>query len=127
MLFLNRGRHQWAFDSLPGRYGVIAVLGDLSSPPALDALHAMENSRGLADSGKAAFFAAVLGPQADIEVEKRFSAVRFLWQADELARGFGAGPKGGLVIINPMLRAIDVAGLAKPSVNGRYLAHLARS
>jgi hypothetical protein len=112
VLFLNQGRYQWVFDRLPGRYAVIAVLREAESQATLDALNALEDHRGLADSGKAAFFAAIVAPDGGIELERRFPSVRFLWQAGELARGFGAGPQGCFVIVNPMLRAIDVAILA---------------
>ena len=64
VLLLDEARHGAAFDSFPGRYGVIAALASAETPAALDALQALEDSRRIVDSGKASFFAAIPGLSA---------------------------------------------------------------
>ena len=50
------------------------------------------------------------GPE--IALEARFPSIVFLWDGDEMARAFGA--ERSWVILDPMLRVIDVAPLATP-------------
>ena len=73
---------------------------------------ALEANRRLVDDGHAAFFAVVaesgLGPE--IALERRFPSIVFLWGGDEMTRAFGA--EQSFVILDPMLRVIDVAPLA---------------
>ncbi len=98
VLLLNHGRNGRAFDSSPGRYGVIAVLASADSPAAIDALQALQNSRRFVDSGKAAFFAAAPGQGVATKLASRFPSVNFLDGADEWTSAFGVGPDGRWVI-----------------------------
>ena len=108
---LNSGRHQLAFDPFPGRAIAIAFLGSVADPAAEAALAALSANRRLVDDGKAAFFAVArksgLGPE--IAIETRFPSIVFLWDGDEMARAFGADRSW--VILDPMLRVVDVAPL----------------
>jgi predicted 2-oxoglutarate/Fe(II)-dependent dioxygenase YbiX len=110
-LFLNSGRHHLAFDPFPGRAIAIAFLGSAADPAAEAALAALSAHRRLVDDGKAAFFAVAresgLGPE--IALEGRFPSIVFLWDGDEMARAFGADRSW--VILDPMLRVVDVAPL----------------
>ena len=109
---LNSGRHRLAFDPFPGRHIVLAFLGSAGDPAADAALVALEENRRLVDDGHAAFFAVFaesgLGPE--IALERRFPSIVFLWGGDEMARAFGA--ERSFVILDPMLRVIDIAPLA---------------
>jgi predicted 2-oxoglutarate/Fe(II)-dependent dioxygenase YbiX len=118
---LNSGRHRLAFDPFPGRAIALAFLGSTADPAAEAALAALSANRRLVDDGKAAFFAVVgesdSGPE--IALEARFPSIRFLWDGDELARAVGAGRCW--VVLDPMLRVIDVAPLEDAD---QVLAHL---
>ncbi|HEY1862162.1 MAG TPA: 2OG-Fe(II) oxygenase [Roseiarcus sp.] len=108
---LNSGRHQFAFDPVPGRAIAIAFLGSATDPAAQGALAALSANSRLADDGEAAFFAVVresgLGPE--IALEARFPSIVFLWDGGDMARAFGADRSW--VILDPMLRVVDVAPL----------------
>jgi hypothetical protein len=89
------GAHQAAFDGPDSRYFAIAILGGGDGAGAAGALEAC---RRFAEGGKAYVFAAVSGAgshaAALADTEKRLSFVRFLREADDLARACGAGPEG---------------------------------
>ena len=120
---LNQGRHRLAFDPFPGRHIALAFLGSASGRGPEAALAALEANRRLVDEGRAAFFAVVSerGSGPEIAHEARFPSIRFLWDGDETARAFGVDLSW--VILDPMLRVIDVAPLedtdrALPQLNG---------
>jgi predicted 2-oxoglutarate/Fe(II)-dependent dioxygenase YbiX len=122
-LFLNTGRQRLAFDPFPGRAIVLAFLGSVADPAAEAALAALSANRRLVDDGKAAFFLVIAesGAGPEIALEARFPSIVFLWDGDEMARSFGADRSW--VILDPMLRVIDVAPLDEVGV----LARLSRS
>jgi predicted 2-oxoglutarate/Fe(II)-dependent dioxygenase YbiX len=118
---LNQGRHRLAFDPFPGRHIALAFLGSTSGSRAEAALAALEAKRRLVDEGRAAFFAIVSesGSGPEIALQTRFPSIEFLWEGDEMARAFGADLSW--VILDPMLRVIDVAPFDD---SDRALAHL---
>jgi predicted 2-oxoglutarate/Fe(II)-dependent dioxygenase YbiX len=109
--FLNSGRHHLAFDPFPGRAIAIAFLGSANDPAAEAALAALSAKRRLVDEGRAAFFAVAheSGSGREVALEARFPSIVFLWDGDETARAFGADRSW--VILDPMLRVVDVAPL----------------
>jgi predicted 2-oxoglutarate/Fe(II)-dependent dioxygenase YbiX len=112
VLLLDQGRNAAAFDSVPGRYCLIAVLTSADSSAALDALEALEDRRGFVEGGKAAFFAAVPGPGPAVELARRFPSIRFLAAANDWAATFCDGGDGCWVFVNPMFRVLDIAALS---------------
>jgi hypothetical protein len=118
---LNSGRHRIAFDPFPGRYIVLAFLGSTADAVAEAVLAALSANRRLVEDRSAAFFAVVAesGSGPATALEARFPSIRFLWDGDEMARAFGADRSW--VILDPMLRVIDVAPLGDAD---RVLAHL---
>ena len=108
---LNTGRHRLAFDPFPGRAIALAFLGSAADPAAEAALAALSANRRLVDDGEAAFFAVIAesGSGPEIALEARFPSIVFLWDGGEMARAFGADRS--LVILDPMLRVVDVAPL----------------
>lgn len=112
VLLLDQGRHGPAFDARPGRYGLIAAFASPDVSAHLHALQAMEDARRFVDNGKAAFFAAVPGPES-AELAQRFPSVRFLENARDWAQAFGVGQDGHWVIVGPTQRIVDVAPLSK--------------
>lgn len=121
---LNSGRHRLAFDPFPGRTILLAFLDSLSGAAAEAALAVLEANRPLVDGGKAAFFAVVSerGSGPEIGLEARFPSVVFLMDGGEMARAFGA--YSSWVVLDPMLRVIEVAPLKEAD---RALAHLSAS
>ena len=121
---LNQGRHRLAFDRFPGRTIALAFLGSIADPTAEAALTALAANRSLIEEGKAAFFAIVSesGTGPEMALQARFPSIVFLWEGDEMARAFGADRSW--VILDPMLRVIDVAPLDEAD---RALAYLSLS
>lgn len=117
----NQGRHRFAFDPFPGRYIALALLGSIVDPAAEATFTTMDANRHLVDEGKAAFFALVAesGSRSEIALAARFPSVVFLWDGEELARAFGTDRCW--VILDPMLRVIEIARLRDSE---RVLAHL---
>jgi hypothetical protein len=120
---LNSGRHRLAFDPFPGRYIALAFVRSTADRAAEAALAALSAKRRLVDDGNAAFFVVVAesGSGPATALEARFPSIRFLWDGDEMARAFGA--HRSWVILDPMLRVIDVAPLDDSE---RVLAQLSR-
>jgi predicted 2-oxoglutarate/Fe(II)-dependent dioxygenase YbiX len=110
---LNSGRHQLAFDPFPGRAIALAFLGSAANPaPAAEAaLASLSVDRRLVDEGMAAFFAVAResGAGPEIALKARFPSIVFLWDGEGMARAFGADQCW--VILDPMLRVVDVAPL----------------
>src|ERR1700678_2723262 len=121
---LNTGRHRLAFDPFPGRTIVLAFLRSAMDPAAEAALAALSAKRRLVDDGKAAFFAVVAesGTGPEIALEARFPSIVFLWEGGEMARAFGADRS--FVILDPMLRVVEIAPLDEAD---RVLGDLTRS
>lgn len=121
---LNSGRHRLAFDPFPGRFIALAFLGSALGPAAEAVLTTLEANRALVDEGTAALFAVVSesGSNAEIALQARFPSIVFLWDGDGMARAFGA--ERSWVILDPMLRVIDIAPLEEAD---RALAHLHRA
>ncbi len=109
----NLGPHQWAFDCPESRYFAIAILGDGDGAEADRTLQRFGACRGLVDSGKAYVFAALRGPRSSSELEARFPWIRFLWEADSLARACGADPQGLWLIADPTQTVMEVGALAE--------------
>jgi predicted 2-oxoglutarate/Fe(II)-dependent dioxygenase YbiX len=118
---LNQGRYRLAFDPFPGRFIALAFLGSTADAAAESALTALTGNRSLIEEGKAAVFAVVSesGSGPEIALQARFPWIVFLWEGDEMARAFGADRSW--VILDPMLRVIDVAPLNEAD---RALGHL---
>jgi hypothetical protein len=121
---LNTGRHRLAFDPFPGRAIALAFLGSVADPTAEAALTAISAHRRLVDDGAAAFFAVVAasGAGPEIALQARFPSIVFLWDGDEMARAFDVSRSW--VILDPMLRVVDVAPLDEAD---RVLARLSGS
>ena len=121
---LNSSRHRLAFDPFPGRFIVLAFLGSAAEPGAEAALAALSAKSRLVDETKAAFFAVIsescAGP--DIALEAQFPSIVFLWDGGDMARAFGVNRSW--VVLDPMLRVIDVGCLNEVD---RVLGGLSRS
>jgi predicted 2-oxoglutarate/Fe(II)-dependent dioxygenase YbiX len=123
---LNSGRHQLAFDRFPGRAIALAFLGSANDPATEAALTALEANRDMVDDGEAALFAVMResGSGPEIALEARFPPIVFLWDGDEMARAFGADQCW--VVLDPMLRVVDIAPLNQADRAFGILRRLAR-
>lgn len=121
--FLNQGRHRLAFDPFPGRFVVLALISSIADAGAIAALQALAANGGLVDAGNAAFFVVIAESDAapQIALERRFPSIRFLWDGESMTRAFGGA--GSWVILDPMLRVVDVAPL---NDGDRVFAHFDR-
>jgi predicted 2-oxoglutarate/Fe(II)-dependent dioxygenase YbiX len=121
---LNSSRHRLAFDPFPGRFIVLAFLESAADPGTEAALAALASKSRLVDEGRAAFFAIVVesGAGPEIALEARFPSIVFLWDGGDMARAFGVDRSW--VILDPMLRVIDVGPLNQAD---RVLGDLSRS
>jgi predicted 2-oxoglutarate/Fe(II)-dependent dioxygenase YbiX len=120
---LNKGRHRLAFDPFPDRAIVLAFVGSADDPATVAALQTLAVNRRLVEDRKAAFFAVVSEPASEsmVALEARFPSSIFLWDAESLARDFGACRSW--LILDPMQRVVAVAPLDEPDA---ALAHLGR-
>ena len=108
---LNRGLHRLAFDSVPGHAIALAFLGSGGDPETDAALQASAAGRRFNEGGKAAFFAVLSEPSSTARdaLEARFPLIRFLWDDGSLASAFGAAR--AWVVLDRMLRVVEVAPL----------------
>ena len=108
---LNQGRYRFVFNSFPGRYLALGFVGPIGGPAAIAVIEALEANRRLVDAGKTAFF--VVAPELCVppqtELQTKFPSIRFLWGGESMARAFGASESW--VVLDPMLRVIEVAQL----------------
>ncbi len=120
---LNKGPHRLAFDPFPGRAIVLAFVGSPDESATVAALQTLAANRRLVEERKAAFFAVVAeqGSEPMAALEARFPSIVFLWDAERLARDFGACRS--FVILDPMQRVVAVAPLDELDA---ALAHLGR-
>lgn len=121
----DHGRHQFAFDAVPGRYIVLGFAPDWQAPGARQALATLQGLAGLVDSGKAAFLAVANAPAAGAaRGAGAFPAIAWLHDPERaMNRAYGAGPAGLWVVLNPMLRVIAAFD---PRPDGAEVALLAR-
>jgi predicted 2-oxoglutarate/Fe(II)-dependent dioxygenase YbiX len=112
--FLDLGRHRFAFDTFGGKYIVLLVMGSTGYSARETALRRLNGSRHLVEAGRIAFFAAgnERAGAPEVELEKRFPSIQFLWEAEGLARALDAREGGCWVVLNPMLRVVDVVPLS---------------
>jgi predicted 2-oxoglutarate/Fe(II)-dependent dioxygenase YbiX len=108
---LNSGCHRLAFDPFPGQFIVLAFVGSAADPAAEAALSALSAKKRRIDEAMATFFAVVAksGAGPETALEARFPSIVFLWDGGDMARAFGADRS--FVVLDPMLRVIDVAPL----------------
>lgn len=111
----------FAFDTVAGRYVLMAFLGAASAGPAQAALAAVRANRSLFDNSKLAFFGITADPR-DREAPDcaaMIPGIRFFWDTDlAIARAYGAvdaaaragqgvlSYRGHWLLLDPMLRVV---------------------
>ena len=105
------GSDSYAFDTVAGRYILLAFLGRASDPAAAEALRCVERRRALFDDVRACFFGVTSDPEDEAagRVAQQLPGIRFfLDPAGGLAGLFGAQPdeRRHWLLVDPMLRAV---------------------
>jgi peroxiredoxin len=111
----------FAFDTVAGRYVLLAFLGSASTGPARAALAAVRANRALFDDAKVAFFGITADPRDrdSPDCAAMVPGIRFFWDTDlAIAKACGAvdadaapgrGPlsyRGHWLLLDPMLRVV---------------------
>jgi len=126
--YVNQGRHRFAFDAFPNRYIVLGFYGSTADPLGEAALRALHQNRHFVDDGKACFFGITSDAQDMSQrhvIEQRFSSIRFLWDAEKaMQRAYGAGFGGLWIILNAMLRVVEVIRFREDGSDRRQLFKL---
>jgi predicted 2-oxoglutarate/Fe(II)-dependent dioxygenase YbiX len=109
------GSDNYVFDTVAGRYVLIAFLGRATDPGAAEALACVERHRALFDDSRACFFGVTSDPEdaASGRVAQQLPGIRFFLDPTGGLPGlFGADPAEGSaerrhwLLVDPMLRAV---------------------
>ncbi len=134
--FTGRTDHspRYAFDTVAGRYVVLAFLGSSSHAPSAAAWEALRAAQadGLLDDGRAVGFAVTLDPNdAAPRLQDAMPGLRVFRDHDgAISRRYGALPQGGAAnsyrpmvhLLDPMLRVLHVRPIAETAALLRLLA-----
>lgn len=111
----------FSFDTVAGRYVLLAFLGSAASPQAAAALGAVRAARSLFDDQKLSFFGITADPRDrdSAACQQEVPGIRFFWDTDlAIARAYGAveadaapgqGPlayRAHWLLLDPMLRVL---------------------
>jgi predicted 2-oxoglutarate/Fe(II)-dependent dioxygenase YbiX len=130
------GSDNYVFDTVAGRYILMAFLGRASDPAAAEALLCVERHRALFDDLRACFFGVTSDPEdaSSGRVAQQLPGIRFFLDPNGgLAGLFGADPAEGAerrhwLLVDPMLRAVAAfpldAGEAAVAALGKAMAHM---
>jgi predicted 2-oxoglutarate/Fe(II)-dependent dioxygenase YbiX len=130
------GSDNYVFDTVAGRYLLMAFLGRVSDPEAAEALRCVERHRALFDDVRACFFGVTSDPEdaSAGRVAQQLPGIRFfLDPAGALAGLFGAAPgeageRRHWLLVDPLLRAVAAfpleAGEAAVAALGKVMAHM---
>jgi len=108
----NQGLYKFIFDPCAGRYIVLGFCGSVDDAIGQNALHALHKLRRFVADEKACFFCVSKGGpeyKTERDVRATFSSVQFVWDADAtMSRAYGIGSGRIWIVLNPMLRVIEV-------------------
>jgi predicted 2-oxoglutarate/Fe(II)-dependent dioxygenase YbiX len=107
----NQGRYKFVFDAVAGRYIVMSFYGSAHDAVGHAALSATHNHRRLVDDEKVCFFciSSDQKDKAELKIDKSFPAFQFIWDIDStLSRAYGAGSVRVWIVLDPMLRVLEV-------------------
>ena len=123
----NQGRYKFVFDSVGGRYVVMNFCGSIRDAHGQSVLHAARDLSHFVVGGKACFFAVCTDPensQPNIE-ESFFPVLRFLWDSDStVSRAYGTGSARVSIVLDPMLRVLEVIPFRPDGMDAQQLAGL---
>lgn len=129
---------RFAFDSVAGRYVVLAFFGSSSAPNAQQALAALETHRGQFDDQRACFFGVSMDARDEAEelLKENLPGIRYFWDFDQsVSRLYGATPLGSdagqkvtmrqfWLVLDPMLRVMASFQVERADELFAYLAAL---
>jgi len=107
----EHGADCFVFDSVPGRYIVMAFCGSARDTADVAALKRLSAKPLLAYKDKASFF-AICSDSNDKDaqiIQREFPLIRFLWDGSDLiSQAYGMRRRRSWVILNPMSRVVNV-------------------
>jgi predicted 2-oxoglutarate/Fe(II)-dependent dioxygenase YbiX len=103
------GPHQTFFDAIAGRYIVLSFYQRARDTTGQATLRALHEHRELADKAAFVCVSSDLAERAELRLELVFPSLIFLWDVDALvSRAYGVGRLRVWIILDPMLRVLDV-------------------
>ena len=107
----TQGPHKSIFEALAGRYIVLSFYQSAGDAVGQATLRALHEHRELVDQKKAGFIcvSSNLADKAALTLDQDFPSLTFLWDFDaSVSRAFGTGRVRVWIILDPMLRVLDV-------------------
>ena len=126
----NHGRHKFLFDSLSGRYIVLAFYRTASDTVGEQALRGLQQLHRFVDADKAVFLGVSLDPTDHTArgVQGSFPAVRFILDdGATMHRAYGIGAGRMWIILDPMLRVVETIPIRPDGTGMAELAALLES
>jgi predicted 2-oxoglutarate/Fe(II)-dependent dioxygenase YbiX len=125
----RQGRHRFAFDPAGGRYIVLCFYGTARDAMGQAALRALDGNRRFVEDGTASFFGVSADPadKTALQVDAQYPALQFLWDLDATVhRAYGIASRAWIVL-DPMLRVLDVIPFGADGADIRQLLALLES
>ena len=104
-----QGPHRTFFDGIAGRYIVLSFYQRARDAAGQATLRALHEHRELADKAAFVCVSSDLAERAELKLELVFPSLIFLWDVDALvSRAYGVGRVRAWIVLDPMLRVLDV-------------------
>jgi predicted 2-oxoglutarate/Fe(II)-dependent dioxygenase YbiX len=104
-----QGPYQTFFDTIAGRYIVLSFYQRARDTVGQATLRDLHERRALTDKAAFVCVSSDLAEKAELKPELVFPSLMFLWDADaSISRAYGVGRLRVWIILDPMLRVLDV-------------------
>ena len=104
-----QGPHRTTLDTIAGRYIVLSFYQGARDTIGQATLRALHEHRELAEKAAFVCVSSNLAEKAELKLELVFPSLIFLWDFDALvSRAYGVGRLRVWIILDPMLRVLDV-------------------
>ena len=123
----NQGHYKFVFDPVGGRYIVMSFYGSSRDAVGQAALCAIRDHWHLVDDEKVSFFCVCSDPKdkTELKVDKFFPKLQFLWDIDATVnRAYGIGSGRVWIVLDPMLRVLEVIPFRADGTDVRQLVNL---
>jgi predicted 2-oxoglutarate/Fe(II)-dependent dioxygenase YbiX len=123
----NQGPHRFIFDPFAGGYIVLGFFGTVGDAIAQCSLRALDELLRFVDDKKACFFCVSSDREGQTEpkLSKTFSSIHFVWDTDAtMNRAYGIGSGRLWIVLNPMLRVVEVIPFRTDGADLRQLSSL---
>jgi predicted 2-oxoglutarate/Fe(II)-dependent dioxygenase YbiX len=123
----KQGRYKFVFDPIGGRYIVLGFFGSGYEASVQARFRVVHDHDGFGHDEKVSFFCVCsdTGDDRTPNVERDFPKLKFLWDPDAtLNQAYGIGPNGVWIVLDPMLRVIEVISFSADRADLRQLINL---